>query len=205
MKPPPDLLRLIEDYRQEYARSGPQSERTKELLNAIATAAADELRPLAGKIAADGPKGGPSASEMFQTAWADRIGPAAGPDGPPIRNRGQLSALLRRMLRFSYRDLRRDERAKKRGGGRPASLSPDVPGPAASESDSLRLDVAVALGALSSIQQEVFVLRAVKGWSRREVAERLGMSDAQVRAAHEDARRSLARTLASYAGGGSEA
>ena len=116
------------------------------------------------------------------------------------RGRGSLERYLKQMVLNKIRDRARGFAAEKRGGGRtPAEV--DVDALAGAEPERVgyyqaevyeRLERAIQK--LPDDMREVLLLRRIEGLTSREVAERLGKSDAAVR---QIAARAMARLTTS--------
>jgi len=116
------------------------------------------------------------------------------------RGRGSLERYLKQMVLNKIRDRARTFAAEKRGGGR-APAEVDVDALAGAEPERVgyyqaevyeRLERAIQN--LPDDMREVLLLRRIEGLTSREVAERLGKSDAAVR---QIAARAMARLTTS--------
>lgn len=77
-----------------------------------------------------------------------------------------------------------------------ADARPDRADPHAdAEQGELRADLLAALGTLPETQREVVLLFDVEGWSHREIAARLGITEGSARVQLHNARRSLRSRL----------
>ena len=167
-------------------------------LEEILRRAMSELRRTANGIS-HGEQGGPSGSELLQTAWVERIEPALRPGGPEVQNSQHLLGLFRRMLRLSLVDLRRRRGAMFRGGGRKRQQIAEDEVTAGGDADcETRLDVVAALQALPAEDRAVLLLRNLEGRSRRETAELLGLTEAEVRTRRSKASTVLRTMLQAY-------
>ena len=166
-----ELKRLLDDSRDGERPEDERSAAVEELL----TRAMTRMRAISKALETPG---GPSGSELLQTAWVERIAPALREGGVEISDSEHFFAWFARMTRRTRSNLRRNRAVQKRGGG----VTHTSGETASSEKDgTASLDLASAVGALSEDQQSVILVKVVEGRSRKETAELLGITEAQVR------------------------
>ena len=184
-----ELKRLLDDSRDGERPEDERSAAVEELL----TRAMTRMRAISKALETPG---GPSGSELLQTAWVERIAPALREGGVRINDSEHFFAWFARMARRTRSNLRRSRSARKRGGG-VAHTSEETA--AADRDDAASLDLASAVAALPEEQRTVILLKVVEGRSRKETAELLGITEAQVRTREEAGLARLRALLPGYA------
>lgn len=112
------------------------------------------------------------------------------------RQPDRFSAWLLRIVRNRAHDHARGRAVRAASPIDGAELASRDPSPLRlAEQTELQADLLEALGTLTELQREVLMLYDLEGWSHREIAERLGISEGSARVHLHHGRRALRQAL----------
>ena len=150
--------------------------------------AGERLAEIAGRIAPPGVE----TDDLLQQAWTGQLGRMLRPDGPDVADSEHFFRLAARAIGQAAADLARKARRRVRL----FRHATDPAGPLVDE--SLAMDIQAALAELPETARRVVSLKIVEDLSRRQTADELGLTEAQVRTDLKEALAALAGPLSAY-------